>query len=167
MAESMFSMWINSALTDSQADFAWVSANESEATRKNIRTKFCSPRGFDLPLWEEIIPEASSSVQADDSWKWISDFSLANPNERFLVVFDPYNYPRGVSFPDLHAFSLFIAESVGFQYYLTNESAEFLICENDHNFLIACGTAKKWLESHLLVHHADRLGKDILNYRFG
>lgn len=31
-------------------------------------------------------------------------------------------------------------------FYVTNEETEFLICLNDHDYLIGCGTAFDWVE---------------------
>jgi hypothetical protein len=38
-----------------------------------------------------------------------------------------------------------LAESTGFEFYLTDIDATFLLCFNHHDFLIAAGDARPWL----------------------
>jgi hypothetical protein len=41
-----------------------------------------------------------------------------------------------------------LAESPGFEFFLTNEDVDYVLCFNHHNYLIGVGQCKDWL-SHI------------------
>ncbi len=46
-----------------------------------------------------------------------------------------------------------LEECTGFEFYLTNVEAKFLVCFNHHDFLIAAGDAAPWLIALLNRRH--------------
>jgi hypothetical protein len=40
-----------------------------------------------------------------------------------------------------------LSECFGFVFYVTNERLEFILSQNDHDYLLGAGTARAWVES--------------------
>jgi hypothetical protein len=63
-------------------------------------------------------------------------FDLSNEAEMFQV-------PSGTALHDL------LYNTFGFVFYVTDSEATYLICFNDHDFLIGCGSARRWIEERV------------------
>lgn len=40
---------------------------------------------------------------------------------------------------------IILAETSGFEFYITNKNVDYIICFNHHDCLSGCGTAKNWI----------------------
>ena len=115
-----------------------------------------------------------ASVQNSGAWQWNRDFvgakavceSVRSSEEResalllidcapdrcenrssscvlFFDISDEvemFHVPSGSSLDEL------LGNTFGFVFYVTDTNATYLLSFNDHDFLICCGSARKWLE---------------------
>ena len=112
------------------------------AARDQLRARVFSRYGANSNrLWETASDRAS--VQNSEGWQWVREFvgsrscvlffDLSDETEMFCV-------PSGAALHEL------LAETCGFVFYVTDPEASYLICFNDHDFLVYCGGAREWLE---------------------
>lgn len=115
-----------------------LKAVDRDELRKRVRSRYGS--GGDR-IWEAVLDCAS--VQNSDGWRWISRFVGLRP---CVLLFDVreevemFHVPSGVALESL------LANTSGFEFYVTDLDAGYLICYNHHDVLVCCGTARAWLE---------------------
>lgn len=99
------------------------------------------PKG---PLWERL--KEGASLRSTQGWAMPGTFVGDAP---CLLCFEPrldnnvLEFARGT---DLEAV---LAECSGFVFYVCDADMNYLLCFNDHDYLIALGTAKPWLDERL------------------
>ncbi len=92
-------------------------------------------------LWATV--NDCASVQNREAWQWIRDFVGASSCVLFFDISDEvemFHVPSGSSLDEL------LGNTFGFVFYVTDTNATYLLSFNDHDFLICCGSARKWLE---------------------
>ncbi len=152
---------IEEASRDSGIELRKVSPEFLHDLWKELDSKFQGEENGSAPKWEAL--NEPSAVQAEDAWEWLSEFPVEG---KIFMLFEPSDYSLGLEFDSMESVTHFLGEGTGWVYYLTNSSTDFLLCENDHQFLIGAGKAKDWVKEFVLGHHAHRLDVDILNYQF-
>ncbi len=96
------------------------------------------------PLWEHITP--SISVQDPTSWRWISDFVQ---DSEVIMFFNEEDDDTVFVFENGSQVVPVLMECTGFEFYLMDRLANYLICFNHHDFLIVAGSAASWLTKRL------------------
>ena len=86
------------------------------------------------------------SVRHDGAWRWLGSFLGNKPT---FMLFDKVTAESGFSFPNGEDIVSVLGESIGFEFYLTDEAVSFLLCYQRSNYLVALGGATDWLESIL------------------
>lgn len=130
---------IEAALTDLSLSIEEVTGDDSERIRLGAELQYASSK---MPpnLWERI--QGGVGRYDPMGWKAIGDFPNDTPVILFFDVEDETAVYEAQSCPELVRL---LAECPGFVFYVTNRRYDFLICHNDHDYLIAAGTAKPWL----------------------
>jgi hypothetical protein len=130
-----------------------LSAEQSQQVRAAVLQRFVDgsripSAGFSKrrtleswPLWEAL--RGAASVQAVDGWRWVSDFV---GNSTVVMFFNEDEDRTMFRFADGAQLVPVLEECTPFEFYLTNDDAEYLICFNHHDVLIGAGTAALWLE---------------------
>lgn len=112
------------------------------ADRDQLRERiFSRYGGRSDPLWERVGDRAS--VQDSRGWEWIHEFVGARS---CILLFDLSDEVEMFQVPSGSALHELLANTFGFVFYVTDTEASYLICFNDHDFLIGCGSAREWLE---------------------
>lgn len=93
------------------------------------------------PLWSSIFDKIS--VRDADAWRFIPHF-VGNNTILFLEKGDA---DFAIIFKQSNHLKVLLENSFQFGFYLTNASFDYLLCFNDHDYLIGSGEAKKWIES--------------------
>lgn len=93
-------------------------------------------------LWEKMSSK-SLYVSDIDGWKHISEFVGKEPCQLFFNSCDE-NAVYDIS--DGAALSVLLAETIRYEFYLTNERLSYVICFNHHDCLYGMGSAKNWIE---------------------
>ncbi len=116
-----------------------MSALESVFFRNKVIEKFMQGKNS-FPLWERVSP--GYGVHDPKAWHWLDEFLL---NQEIYFFFDESNDPTIYIFQPDQSFVKFLSEFPKYVYYITNESLDFILSFNDHDYLIASGTAEPWL----------------------
>lgn len=112
---------------------------ESKVIRNCIEEKYASNSGV-LSLWERL--EGEASRYDPDGWKAIGQFPCDDMVTIFFDREDEVVMYRVKSCLDLVKL---LSECPGFVFYLTDDKCSFLLCHNDHDYLIGAGSAKDWV----------------------
>lgn len=117
-----------------------LSPQESAHIRAQLRMKFAKG-GVSSVLWEDL--GESVAVQHAASWRWVDDFVKGMPT---ILLFDEREERTMFAFQDGSLLVPTLEEAYAFEFYLTDPATEYLLCFNHHDFLIASGAARRWLE---------------------
>lgn len=93
-------------------------------------------------LWEKL-KEAAVKVD-NNGWEKISEFV---GEKKCLMFFDDVEDGTFIILKNGETLYKILAEMYGFEFYLTDFDATYMICFNHHNCLLGCGIAKEWVES--------------------
>jgi len=112
--------------------FTVLDAGETAALRQRVENRFADAGIAASALWERLRSGRAASTQDPDGWRRIDEFTKGTP---FVVFFERPNdgmlaFVAGVRLVPL------LEEAPGFVFYVTDAAAEYLVCFNDHNFLI-------------------------------
>jgi hypothetical protein len=126
--------------------FNFLNNIEANKFTTEIVKKFCITSQYKFPLWENL--KDKWSINNPDGWKFIVDYPTM---ENVYLFLEPLDNKVVYILPDMVSVKQIIAESFGFVFYLTNANNSYLICFNDHDYLIAAGDALNWLK-HIKIH---------------
>jgi len=122
-----------------------LSEHEYNLILQNVLKIYTSNEKYSYPLWDVILDEFS--IKHEDSWSWVKDFK---PNNTVILFFEPLDEKVAFSFPNKQSLVDTLEECFGFVFYLTDQNFSYLICHNDHDYLITTKSAKKWLKTMFL-----------------
>jgi hypothetical protein len=114
----------------------------SVADREPLRERIFSGYGRRSRWLWEVLADCAS-VQDAGGWEWISEFVGARS---CVLLFDRdeevemFHVPSGASLDAL------LRNTCGFEFYVTDMDASYLICFNHHDVLVCCGSAREWLQ---------------------
>jgi hypothetical protein len=136
-------MWIRDDITEAvrrvEANAVELSSEEARATAEKVESRFAKPGAG--PLWERL--QGCEGMQGSDVWRRIPDF-VGGP--ALLLVEDAQGrcgFRFNIS-SDLHRV---LAGCPGFDFYVTDDCAQYLLSFNHHDVLIGCGDAASWVRS--------------------
>ena len=122
-----------------RARIGLLSPSHASMLRQRVRDMF-SNTGNSRWLWEGLHDCASHNDR--NGWKLIGQFLKDQPS---IVFFDEHEDQRAFSVASGGELMTVLGESYGYEFYVTDDRAEFLFCFNHHDYLIACGTAVSFL----------------------
>jgi hypothetical protein len=105
-----------------------------------IYTKYSAGKDY-YPTWNYLTDH--SSVYKEHGWEDVQHFVGANSCLLFLESVEGEFLIELKNGADLNTL---IENTSGFVFYVSDQQQDYLICYNDHDYLIGCGTAKKWIE---------------------
>lgn len=115
---------------------------ESILYRKSILDKYTGGRDF-RALWE-VTKGSEFTIRESNAWEWLDEFLLL---EEFYLFFDKGDDTTIYIFPENQSFTKFQNEFPGYNFYISNKNLDFLIYQNDSDYLSAHGTAEPWLRN--------------------
>mgnify|MGYP003301568927 CR=1 FL=1 len=138
---------IKEAIIKSHVNADRIDEKQSNEIWHNIVAKYTNARDSYAWLWESFLD--CYSVQGADSWEWIPFYLQHRPC--YFIVNDVemvgeygrkivYYFKDGNSIVDMYNET---GQSI--EFYVTDEELSFLLSYNHHDYLSACGEAKKWL----------------------
>ncbi|HEY0464050.1 MAG TPA: hypothetical protein VGC79_07570 [Polyangiaceae bacterium] len=92
-------------------------------------------------LWERL--SSSFGYRDDDAWRLASDFTSG---QRCLLLVPPRFESTVFEFDDGVELTRVLEQCSGFEFYVTDDGLSYVLCANHHDYLIAAGSAKIWLE---------------------
>ena len=94
-------------------------------------------------LWEML--KNYTCVQHKEAWSWIKDFIK---NTTCIMFFNYQDEKEAYFLDNGNILQSLLSETYNFEFYITNETYEYLLCFNHHDVLFATGTAEAWLSSY-------------------
>jgi hypothetical protein len=95
-------------------------------------------------LWEKFVNDVY--IQNVDAWLWLDEII---GHEETIMFFNPREEEIAFKFLSGKDIVKLFGETFYFEFYLTNETTDYVLCFNHHDFLIACGTAKEKLQKKI------------------
>jgi hypothetical protein len=130
---------IERAIRETGARVAAMSEQETAELMQGVTSRFGDPRSK-RALWDQLTDRVS--CRSEDGWRWISEF---NPSDPCIMFVPPHLESQAFRFDAGRDVASVLAECSGFVVYIVGINLEYLLCFNDHEYLIASGTAKPWL----------------------
>ncbi|MCR4567306.1 MAG: hypothetical protein K5769_04605 [Pseudobutyrivibrio sp.] len=117
---------------------------EASALRllSDIKKKYIDSSQKSVWLWEQLAEY--EYISDNNAWSYIKDFISNNECIMFFNIGDEDKMFRISNGNDLN---YILAETFGYEFYITNEDTSFLLCFNHHDILYAAGEAKKWIKT--------------------
>lgn len=120
-----------------------LSENENKDLLARVLDKYSSDRVYTYPLWEHVIN--SFSKRDSETWQKLDDFL---PSSSCILFLEPEETFKAFKFEQVGHLTEVLGECFGFVFYITDDDASYLLSFNDHDYVIASGKAKKWLEEY-------------------
>jgi len=92
-------------------------------------------------LWETFHGDLARS--RSDGWSLICDYPEPIP----ILLFQDGDEFRAYEFSSSESLKIVLAESPGFEFYVTNQMASFVLCHNHHDFIVGVGECNWWLSA--------------------
>lgn len=112
---------------------------QSMKIKNNIKNKYSKGdnRSF---IWENL--KESVVVSDTNGWAKLSDYVKQNS---CIMFFDEND--EAIAIKNGDTLYTLIYEMYGFEFYITNNITDYLLCFNHHDCIVGCGKASEWLES--------------------
>ncbi len=113
----------------------------------SFTNKFCNSQVKHY-LWEGFCSLVNKgnldcvAVSNDDAWSWIDQY-IENDA---IMFFNPYDEKISYVFTNGKDIVNTLAECYNFEFYITNNDFDYILCFNHHRVLYACGDASEWLK---------------------
>ena len=108
---------------------------EFNSQRTYLEVKFCDKSKNSSFMWERL--NNFYSIKDSNAWLWIDKIL----NDGSVIMFlDLDNEPLAFKLNSAKDVLSILSESIGFEFYLTNEKSDYLLCLNHHDYLIATGS---------------------------
>ncbi len=123
-----------------------LDGQKSEKIRNDVKKKYVHPSYREIH-WENFVQDLEYSFKDENGWYVIQNFPYTKP---VLMFFNERESKFMFRFNNLRDVSKVYGETFGYEFYLTNEDSDFLICFNHHDYLIGLGKAYEWVQkAHL------------------
>jgi hypothetical protein len=132
---------VSAAIKSTLLELIEVDVHESISIRDKVENLYSSRKSA-LPLWERLVDSVSAGKYNPDGWKEIGSYSYEDVVTLFFEYGDEKTMYSVRSCADVVSI---MCECPGFVFYVTNSDCTFLICFNDHDYLIGAGEAKEWV----------------------
>lgn len=137
--DEMICDWIDDAVSTTREVVNRLDANHVARIIATIRKRFTNSETRSDYLWEDFVDDISK--RCDDGWRIACEY----PEQRPIIFFRDGEAYAGYSASSTDSLSRILAESPGFEFFLTNDGVDFVLCFNHHDCLIGVGKCKDWL----------------------
>lgn len=120
-----------------------LSGTDSDQILAALRSRFGAGNGA-RALWEDLSDKASH--HNPDAWRWISDYVQ---DRHCLLATRPSLERAAFEFGSGEDLVKVLAECSAFEFYVTDKEFSYILCFNHHDYLIAVGSAKNWLQGRV------------------
>jgi hypothetical protein len=132
---------LETAAKAAHISLATLSPDDAAALRSSIVERYGDSESK-WPLWEH--GRLSVAIHDPQAWRWIEEFVGDAP---CLLFFNPtddttiFYLHRGADLMRL------LRETSGFEFYVSDRPATYVICFNHHDVLVVGGSAENWLKA--------------------
>lgn len=135
----MICEWIHDALARTGTLARPLSTDGVHRVIGTIAGRYTEPTDSRRQLWESF--NGDIARRRSDGWSLICDYPEPSP----VLLFQEAGEFRGYEFSSPEDLRTVLAESAGFEFYVTNKEVEFVLCHNHHDFIIGVGKCRRWL----------------------
>lgn len=112
---------------------------QSIKIKNNVKNKYLKIDNGSF-IWENL----RKSVVVSDTNGWVKLANYVKQNS-CIMFFDEND--EAISIKNGDELYTLIYEMYGFEFYITNNMTDYLLCFNHHDCIIGCGEASEWLEN--------------------
>jgi len=136
---------IRRGIKDNNIEVSILSKETAEDLNTRIKKRYCQ-NGGSCFLWERL--SDYDSISDINGWIRITEFVGKRKCIMFLDERESFEYYEFNNGQDLKTL---LCDTYGFEFYITNATADYLICFNHHDYLIGCGSARAWVRKQKQV----------------
>lgn len=126
-------------------EISFLSSHEWINMYDDIASKYSNKNLFYHALWERL----NHSVSCKDEHGWEAIPKLIRDSDCILfIVAEKF----GMRLPDCNMLDTILRDTFGFVFYVTKPTTDYLICFNDHDFVIGCGKAETWVADYYNIN---------------
>jgi hypothetical protein len=114
---------------------------EASRLRSKLEDRY-SPTNQRWPIWDT--PGFPVGIHEPDGWAAVREFV---GNRRCVLLFNPGDEPEMFRVANGAELDVLLRETSGFEFYVSDDEASYLLCFNHHDVLIGTGTALEWLRA--------------------
>ena len=112
---------------------------QSIKIKNNVKNKYLKIDNGSF-IWENL--RKSVVVSDINGWAKLANYVKQNS---CIMFFDEND--EAISIKNGDELYTLIYEMYGFEFYITNNMTDYLLCFNHHDCIIGCGEASEWLEN--------------------
>lgn len=112
---------------------------QSIKIKNNVKNKYLKTDNGSF-IWENL--RKSVVVSDINGWAKLANYVKQNS---CIMFFDEND--EAISIKNGDELYTLIYEMYGFEFYITNNITDYLLCFNHHDCIIGCGEASEWLEN--------------------
>ena len=112
---------------------------QSIKIKNNVKNKYLKIDNGSF-IWENL--KKSVVVSDINGWAKLANYVKQNS---CIMFFDEND--EAISIKNGDELYTLIYEMYGFEFYITNNMTDYLLCFNHHDCIIGCGEASEWLEN--------------------
>lgn len=135
----MIISWINDAVKRLSILIHELDEEHAKRIRVQLEAQYANS-AIEGALGERL--KHSFGVLDTEGWKKIGDLTS---DRRIVLFFDESETRKMFELENGKQLVRILEECPGFEFYVTNQGCEFILCHNHHDYLIASGTAIRWL----------------------
>ncbi len=136
--------WIREAALELGITLVEMPVEEADSFRRVVADRYAGGRQH--WLWERYNPEERVSIRDAGAWSWVAEFIAG----REAILFFNSSDSRVIFvFADGQDLGTILAETPGYEFYMTDRAATYLLSYNHHDYLSALGMAMPWLETKI------------------
>lgn len=132
--------WICAAANELHQQLRELAASETQDLIFRIRSQFCNSSTNRGPIWHDL--KLHFGERWSDGWREVGKYVDDSP-----CVLVEQTEPCAFRFANGIELTRLLGETPGFEFYVVDDSLSYLICQNDHDYLIAAGDAESWVRS--------------------
>lgn len=95
------------------------------------------------PLWEHM---DGPSFQEKQAWRRLSSFAT---DGGCIIFWEPRTEQQALRFHSTRDLTTILEECHRSEFYVTNDDVSYLLCFNEHDYLIGEGRAAEWIAQYL------------------
>ncbi len=130
---------IRRVVNELELDITLLDSDAGRELRLRVEQAY-APSRCRWPLWESF--RFPAAIQGQTGWHRIVEF--VGNNECFLLL-NPQDAPTVFRCASGSALDELLQETYGFELYVTDQAASYLLCFNHHDMLLGAGRAEAWL----------------------
>jgi hypothetical protein len=139
--DSMIDEWIVEAIRTNVVSANRIPSSRVETLLAVIENQFTGTDDREHPLWERFSNDVSRRRM--DGWSLICNYASHKP----ILLYCEHNQFAAYQFMSGEDLRTVLNDCPGFEFYVTNEDLDYVLCHNHHDYIIGVGACQPWLST--------------------